>query len=410
MAPLAKQYNELSLHIHDILASALKGEPVSEADAVTLFSATGDDLQALLDTADKVREYRVGNRVSYVVNRNINFTNICYMGCNFCNFSKHRKDEGAELLSMEEVARRAKEAWDRGATEVCIQGGLHPDLPGDHYRNILRAVKGAVPDMHIHGFSPFEIWYGARKARQSYTEFLQDLKDNGLGSMPGTAAEIFDEAIRRRLTQNKLSTEEWVEIVRTAHKVGIPSTSTMMYGHLDGPEHWASHIALLRTIQEETGGFTEFVPLGFIHEDSPLYLENSDVRPGPTEDENLKVHAVARLMLQGSIDNIQVSWVKLGPAMAHKMLSCGVNDLGGVLMNESISRAAGASHGQEITANEMGRLIRAANRTPVQRTTIYKTLKVFEKELPPQRIPLVDRDSFEPLAFMELGARGEQAS
>ncbi len=387
-----------------ILDRALAGEEVNVADATQLFAASGDSLAALLQAADEMRRRRVGARATFVVTRNINFTNVCYMGCTFCNFAKRADDPAAELLPFEEVARRADEAWRRGATEVCIQGGLHPKLAGTHYRDIVRAIKRAVPDIHIHAFSPFEIWYGAHKSRLSPEDFLQDLKESGLGSLPGTAAEILDVAIRRRLTKDKLTTDQWVTIVKAAHKVGLPTTSTMMYGHIDGPRHWAAHIALLRDIQKETSGFTEFVPLGFVHYDSPLFTQNSDVRPGPSEGESLRVHAVARLMLAGWIDNIQVSWVKLGPRLAQRVLQSGANDLGGTLMNESISRAAGARYGQEITPKEMAGIIRGAGRVPAQRNTLYRHLAVYDKTDPPDYAPLVARDR--PADAAQLAAQG----
>lgn len=259
--------------VRSILDGALAGREISEADAVALFETAGDDLNAVLRSADEARRQAVGDAVTFVVNRNINFTNVCYMGCRFCNFAKRQEDPDAELLSMDAVAARASEAWSRGGTEVCIQGGLHPKIDGSHYRNILKAIKREVPDMHIHAFSPFEIWYGARKSRMSYGEFLTDLKDCGLGSVPGTAAEILDTDVRKVLTQDKLSAEAWVEIIRAVHEAGLPSTSTIMYGHVDGPAHWAAHIALIRSIQKDTGGFTEFVPLGFIHDETSLFRD-----------------------------------------------------------------------------------------------------------------------------------------
>lgn len=377
--------------VREILERTLSGHELSETDAIELFGAAGDDLAAILSAADEARRRAKGDRVTFVVNRNINFTNVCYMGCRFCNFAKRMEESDAELLSHAEVARRAREAFERGGTEVCIQGGLHPKISGAHYGEIVRAIKAEVPAIHIHAFSPFEIWYGARKSRQSYEQFLGDLKTAGLGSVPGTAAEILDERVRKVLTQDKLSTDAWVEIIRAVHAVGLPSTATIMYGHVDGPEHWAAHIGLIRSIQKETRGFTEFVPLGFIHYDSPLYHDVPGVRPGPTRDEHLKLHAIARLMLIGWIDNIQASWVKLGPALAQEVLGCGANDLGGTLMNESISRAAGALWGQEVTAREMVGLIRGAGRVPVQRTTLYQTVTTYDASDPDDIAPLVPR-------------------
>lgn len=388
--------------VRAILERALENREVSRADGETLFSAQGADLDALLAAADEMRRRRAGERVTFVAVRNINFTNVCYMACRFCNFGVRKDDGRAELLSLDEVANRAEEAWARGGTEVCIQGGLHPDIAGDHYFKLLRAVKARVPAMHVHAFSPFEIWYGVRKSRMPLDDYLAALKEAGLGSMPGTAAEILDTEIRLQLTRNKLSADEWEEIIRAAHRAGIRSTATIMYGHIDGPTHWASHIDRIRAIQKDTGGFTEFVPLGFVHEQTRLFRDHPGARPGPTADESLRLHAVARLMLAGWIDNIQVSWVKLGPEAARTMLGCGVNDLGGTLMNESISRAAGSRHGQEITPAEMVRIIRSAGRVPVQRNTLYGVVEDFSDHDPPAIAPLVNRAAgASPVAFLD---------
>lgn len=393
----------ISHDIRQILDRALEGREITETEGRRLFEAEGDDLPAIYDVADQLRIKVNGDRVGFVVNRNINFTNICYMGCKFCGFAKRAEDQGAEWLSAEAVVARAQEAWNRGATEVCIQGGLHPDMSGSYYRELIIAIKAALPGMHIHAFSPFEIWYGAAKTRMSYHDFLTDLWECGLGSMPGTAAEILDTEIRQQLTKNKLSAEKWVEIIKAAHQVGIPSTATIMYGHIDGPEHWAAHIALLRDIQRETGGFTELVPLSFVHTESPLYVKaGGTVRPGPTVDEVNKMHAVSRIMLHGFIDNIQVSWTKLGPERARELLSMGVNDLGGTLMNESISRAAGASFGQEITARELTQIVRSAGRTPYRRNTVYDVVEVFDDHDPQDITPLVPRNGAAPLSFLDM--------
>ncbi|KJZ22116.1 5-amino-6-(D-ribitylamino)uracil--L-tyrosine 4-hydroxyphenyl transferase CofH [Tritonibacter mobilis] len=392
-----------SAPIRQILDKALSGGEVSEAEGVSLFKTSGADAEAVYCTANELRRRTNGDHVSFVVNRNINFTNICYMGCRFCGFAKRSDEAGAEWLSPEQVVERAQEAWDRGGTEVCIQGGLHPKMEGTYYRDIVRAIKAALPDMHIHAFSPFEIWYGASKTKMSYHDFLADLKDAGLGSMPGTAAEILDTEVRLQLTKNKLSAEKWVEIIRAAHEVGIPTTATIMYGHIDAPEHWAAHIRLLRDIQKDTGGFTELVPLSFVHTESPLWSENPDkVRPGPTALEVDLMHAVSRIMLHGWIDNIQVSWTKLGAARAQQMLARGVNDLGGTLMNESISRAAGSDHGQEITAKELVQMIRAAGRVPVRRNTIYEVRDIYDDHDPEDLAPLVDRRGRNPLDFLQM--------
>lgn len=377
---LSDQLSGVDVNIRNILTSVLEGAELSESDAVTLFGATGPALDALISTADYIRSQAVGNQASFVITRNINFTNVCYMGCKFCGFAKRKDESTAELLSFDEVADRAEEAWNRGATEVCIQGGLHPDIDGSHYREILKAIKTRIPGMHIHAFSPFEIWFGALKGKVSVAEFIQDLIDHGLGSMPGTAAEILDVEIRQQLTRDKLTTEQWIEIITTAHQLGLPTTATIMYGHIDGPEHWASHIAKIRAIQKQTGGFTEFVPLGFVHYESPLYMNIPNVRPGPTPEENLRMHAVARLMLNGWIDNIQASWVKLGPGYAQQMLRAGANDLGGTLMNESISRAAGGKNEQEIVPEDMVRMISAAGRDPVRRNTLYGVIEHYERD------------------------------
>ncbi|MBB3141639.1 5-amino-6-(D-ribitylamino)uracil--L-tyrosine 4-hydroxyphenyl transferase CofH [Halomonas organivorans] len=372
--------------VRRLLTEVLNGHELGEAEATTLFSAEGAELDALTATADELRRRRVGDDATFVVTRNINYTNVCYMGCRFCNFAKRKDDPEAEFFDLDEITRRAQEAWDRGATEVCIQGGLHPSIPGHFYRDILKAIKGVLPDMHIHAFSPFEIWFGARKSRMSHRDFLRDLIDNGLGSMPGTAAEILDTEIRQQLTRDKLTTEQWVEIITAAHEQGLPTTATIMYGHIDGPEHWAAHLALLRDIQKRTGGFTEFVPLGFIHYKTPLFLEHEGVRPGPTRLEHIRMHAVARLMLDGWIDNIQASWVKLGPDLARQMLAAGVNDLGGTLMNESISRAAGGQHGQEMLPDDMARMIREMGRRPVRRNTLYGHVEAFDAPLAEPRL------------------------
>lgn len=376
--------------IRDILERALGGAAISNEEAFALFRTEGRNLQAVLETADAVRLARVGDLVTFVVVRNINFTNICYAGCRFCGFAHRADHPEAEFLPLDEIADRAVEAAARGGTEVCIQGGLHPEIDGHHYREIITAIKARVPAIHIHAFSPFEIKYGAGKCRMSYREFLTMLKEAGLGTIPGTAAEILDTDVRRVLTKDKLKAGEWVEIIRTAHELGIRTTSTMMYGHIDAPEHWVAHIDVIRSLQKETGGFTEFVPLGFVHYDAPLFL-NGGARPGPTRDENLKVHAIARLMLQGFIDNIQVSWVKLGPRLAQYVLKRGANDFGGTLMNESISRSAGGLYGQEITPMEFCRLIREIGRRPARRNTLYEIQEIYDDHDPPDYQPLVER-------------------
>ena len=405
-AELQTLLDAASSSVSQILNKALFGNEISEDDGTVLFNCRDNekvtDRAAIFSVADILRQRSKGDYVTFVVNRNINFTNICYMGCRFCGFAKRKEDSGSEWLEPSQVVERAQQAWDRGGTEVCIQGGLHPKMEGNYYRELVLAIKAALPDMHIHAFSPFEVWYGAVKSKLSYRDFLCDLKDCGLGSMPGTAAEILDTEVRQKLTKNKLSADCWEEIIRAAHDVGIPSTATIMYGHVDEPKHWAAHIALLREIQKDTGGFTELVPLSFVHTDSPLFLNNpNSVRPGPTDHEVDLMHSVSRIMLNGFIDNIQVSWTKLGAERARNMLSLGVNDLGGTLMNESISRSAGSKHGQEITAAELCEIIRSAGRIPVRRNTIYKTIDIYKDHDPIDVVPLVERKS-DPLNFLKM--------
>ena len=399
----AEIFMGVSKDIRLILENSLSDRRPSSNDIERLFLTTGKEKKAVLQVADWLRERIHADNVSFVINRNINFTNVCYMGCKFCGFAKRLDEAGAEWISVEQVVQRAEEAWNRGASEVCIQGGLHPKLPGTYYRDLLIALKKALPKIHIHAYSPFEIWYGAKKMKLSYSDFLEDLKECGLGSMPGTAAEILDKQIREKLTKNKLSTARWVEIIKTAHSLGIPSTATIMYGHIDAPMHWAIHLDTIRRIQIETGGFTEFVPLSFVHYDSPLFLENPNlVRPGASDNEIDLMHAVSRIALNGLIDNVQVSWTKLGAERARNLLSMGVNDMGGTLMNESISRSAGSKNGQEITEREMVDIIRSASKVPVRRNTLYKTIKTYRtNEAVTTSEPLVSRDGQNPLSFLK---------
>ena len=400
---LISKINESSLGIKEILLKAIKGIEVSENEGVTLFKANNtQDKKAIFETANFLCRSIKGSKVTFVINRNINFTNVCHMGCKFCNFAKHMRDKNSEWLSLEEIVRRSQEAWERGASEVCIQGGLHPKMEGTFYFDIVRSIKSKLPDMHIHAFSPFEIWYGSSLTRMSYRDFLIELKKMGLGSIPGTAAEILDTKIRNKLTKNKLSSEKWIEIIKTAHSVGLKSSATIMYGHVDKVENWSAHISIIRSIQKETGGFTELVPLSFVYQDSPLFLEDKkNVRKGPSEDEVNKMHAVSRIMLLGWIDNIQVSWPKLGAKRAQELLNMGVNDLGGTLMNESISRAAGANNGQEITAKEIVDIIRDVKLIPARRNTLYEIKETFNHHSPIEMAPLVDRDGFDPLFFLK---------
>jgi 7,8-didemethyl-8-hydroxy-5-deazariboflavin synthase CofH subunit len=322
-----------------------------------------------------LRAELVGNLVTYVVNRNINFTNICFVGCKFCAFSRGPRDSDTYFLNLEQVAQKAVEAWQIGATEVCIQGGLPRELPRFHYRDILRAVKKAVPGMHIHAFSPMEIVYGVELTGMPLADYLSMLRDNGLDTLPGTAAEILDDEVRFVLSRNKLSTAQWTEVIRTAHRCGIRTTSTMMYGHVETPEHWVRQMLLLREIQNEAGGFTEFVPLGFVHQNTLLFHQGL-ARSGPTLAEHLKVHALARVMLAGSINNIQVSWVKLNRKLSQLCLHAGANDYGGTLMEENISREAGATAGQYTSPEDFQSLILEIGRIPAERNTTYRRMSI----------------------------------
>jgi len=343
---------------------------LNQVQALALLTADGSDLDAVCRLADDVRRDTVGDDVTYVVNRNINFTNVCYTGCRFCAFAQRRTDADAYSLSLEEVGQRAAEAWDVGATEVCMQGGIDPQLPGSAYLDLARAVKAAAPGLHLHAYSPMEVVNGAARMSLSIEEFLRAAREAGVDSLPGTAAEILDDDVRWVLTKGKLPTAQWVEVVTTAHRLGIPTTSTMMYGHVDTPAHWAAHLLLLRDLQDRSGGFTEFVPLPFVHTSAPLYLAGV-ARPGPTARDNRAVHAVARLLLHGRIDHIQCSWVKLGPEQCGRVLRGGVDDLGGTLMEETISRMAGSSYGSRRSVEELEAMVVAAGRTPRQRTTTY---------------------------------------
>ena len=360
----------ISDEIATVLRRAATHRPISDADALTLFEAQGADLDALCRVADDLRNEAVGPVVTYVRNRNINFTNVCYVGCRFCAFAQREVDAESYTLTLREVADRAADAWATGATEVCIQGGIHPDLPGSFYLSILDAVNSRVPSMHVHAFSPMEILNGATKLGVSFEEFLAEAKAHGLDTIPGTAAEILDDDVRWLLTKGKLPADTWIEIVRTAHRLGIRSSSTMMFGHVDAPPHWVAHIRRIAALQRETGGFTEFVPLPFVHRNAPIYLAGR-ARPGPSLDDSLRVHAVARILLDGVIDNIQVSWVKLGVDACQRILEAGANDFGGTLMEETISRMAGAEWGIEMTAERFDEAILAIGRVPAVRTTTY---------------------------------------
>jgi len=358
------------------LDAALEGEKLGFEEGCTLAHAERKDLTALVVAADELRRRQVGDVITYVVNRNINFTNVCMVGCAFCGFGRGPGASDAYFLSFGEIVEKARQAWDAGATEVCIQGGLPKDFDGYFYRDILRAIREALPEMHIHAFSPMEIAYGVEKTGLPLREHLLMLKDAGLNTIPGTAAEVLDDDVRAALSPNKLKVKQWVEIVRTAHSLGIRSTSTLMYGHVETPEHWVRHMLLLRDIQEDTGGFTEFVPLGFIHEKTRLYRKDGS-RPGFTHRENLAVHALARVLFNGLIPNIQVSWVKMGFDESRACLEAGANDFSGTLMEEHISQSAGATHGEYVSPAEFRAQIRRIGRVPAERTTTYQLRRIF---------------------------------
>src|SRR5664279_2336905 len=349
---------------------SLDGAQLTRDECDLLATATGDDLFGLAVAANEIRHQLVGDVISYVVTRNINFTNVCFVGCKFCAFSVGPRDETAYFLSLDEVARKCREAEAWGATEVCIQGGLPRNLPPFYYRDILRTVKSATPRMHAHAFSPMEMVYGVELTGMPLREYLLMLRENGLDTLPGTAAEILDDSVRHVLSRNKLSSAQWCEVIETAHQCGIRSTSTMMYGHTETHEHWVNQLLLLRQIQSRTGGFTEFVPLGFIHDNTLLFGQGL-ARAGATLDEHLKVHALARVMLAGSINHVQVSWVKLGREVSQLTLLAGADDYGGTLFEESISRLAGATAGQYISTTEFQERILELGRIPAQRNTVY---------------------------------------
>ncbi|HKN33497.1 MAG TPA: 5-amino-6-(D-ribitylamino)uracil--L-tyrosine 4-hydroxyphenyl transferase CofH [Terriglobales bacterium] len=351
------------------------GGVLTREQCLCLANADGDDLLGLLVAADSLRRELVGNIVTYVVNRNINFTNVCFVGCKFCAFSRGPREPDTYFLALDQVAQKAVEAWQLGATEVCIQGGLPHGLPPFYYRDLLRAVKTAVPRMHIHAFSPMEIVYGVELTGLPLDNYLSMLRDNGLDTLPGTAAEILDDDVRFVLSRNKLSAAQWHQVIRTAHRCGIRSTSTLMYGHVETPEHWVNQLLLFREIQQETGGFTEFVPLGFVHFNTLLFQQGLS-RPGPTLAEHLKIHALSRILLAGSINNIQVSWVKLNRDLSQLCLQTGANDYGGTLMEENISREAGATAGQYTSPEEFQRLIFDAGRIPAERNTTYSRIHI----------------------------------
>src|SRR5881409_4302759 len=376
---LSATLDSASRDIRRILAGVLDGHELSVDDGNALTGAAGRDLHALTLVADELRRRQVGDVVTYIVNRNINFTNVCIKHCGFCAFSRDHRQEEGYLLPVDEVVRRAREAWELGATEVCIQAGLPPKLDGRYYIDLTRAIKRALPGIHMHAFSPEEVLYGSVRSGLPIREYLTELRAAGLGTLPGTSAEILDQEIRDTISRGRITVDQWVEVITTAHALGIRTTSTIMYGHIETPEHWVRHMALLRDIQKDTGGFTEFVPLSLIHSEAPMYAKQlvPGVRPGATGAEVVRMHALARVMLGAVIPNVQASWVKEGPKLAQLLLDAGANDLGGTLINESISTSAGAGYGQLVGPGEIVRLIRDAGRAPAQRDTLYRIVKRY---------------------------------
>ena len=368
--------------VSEILNNALSEKEISSKDGLKLYKTKGIDFHLVGLVADELRKRRVGNIVSYVVNRNINFTNVCIKQCGFCAFSRDFREEEGYFLPTEEIVRRAKEAHDLGATEVCIQAGLPPDMEGDLYEKICREIKKEIPNIHIHGFSPEEILYGATRSNVSIEEFLKRMKDAGVNTLPGTSAEILDQKLRDKISPGRITVKQWEEVIKGAHKIGINTTSTMMFGHLETLEERVNHIVKLREIQKETGGFTEFVPLNFVHTEAPMYKHqlHEGIQQGGSGNDVLLTHAIARIMFNNSIDNIQMSWVKEGQKMSQLLLMWGANDFGGTLINESISTSAGSEYGQLLRPKEIRRMVREIGRIPAERNTQYKMLKKFETE------------------------------
>ena len=374
--------SSVSEEVTGILNLALGGKDISSDQAVVLLNATGNDYNATLQVSDELRRRSVGDLVTFVVNRNINFTNVCIKRCGFCAFSRDFREEQGYFLPINEIIRRSKEAWDYGATEVCIQAGLPPKMEGDLYVRLCEAIKEELPDIHIHGFSPEEVLYGSVRSNVSIRQYLKDLKNAGVGSLPGTSAEILDQQMRDEISPGRITVDQWTEVITNAHDLDIPTTSTIMFGHVETNKHIAEHISYIRDIQKSTGGFTEFVPLSFVNSEAPMFLKGlvQNVRTGPTGMDVMKVHAVARIMLNNWIPNIQASWVKEGDRMSQLLLNAGVNDLGGTLINESISTSAGAQHGQLMKPSSFRDMIRDCGRTPAERYTTYEVRKIFDSE------------------------------
>ena len=387
---LALSLDWASAPVRRVLGRALDGGEISVGEADILATATGRDLHALGLGADEMRRRQAGDVVTFVINRNINFTNVCIKHCTFCAFSRDHREEEGYFLPVLEVVNRAREAQEMGATEVCLQAGLPPKLDGRYYIDLCAAIKRELPEMHLHAFSPEEVLYGSIRSGLPIRDYLLELKKAGLGTLPGTSAEILDQDIRDVIARGRITVKQWVEVITTAHALGIRTTSTIMYGHIETPAHWVRHMDLLRRIQKDTGGFTEFVPLSLIHQEAPMYAKRlvPGVRPGATGTEVVRMHALARLVLGPSFRNIQSSWVKEGPKLSQHLLTVGANDLGGTLINESISTSAGAQHGQLVAPAELRRLIRDAGRVPAQRNTVYALLRVYDDPAADDASPL----------------------
>ncbi len=380
--------------VSEALDDALCGKKISVAQGEILFGAKDFDFHMVGMVADYLCRKNTGDTVTYVVNRNVNFTNVCIKQCGFCAFSRDFRQEQGYMLPVEEIVRRAKEAHSMGATEVCIQAGLPPDMKGDLYESICYAIKDEIPGIHIHGFSPEEVLYGALKSEIDVREFLGRLKEAGVGTLPGTSAEILDQKMRDEISPGRITVKQWINVIKTAHKLGIRTTSTMMFGHGETFGHRARHIKLLRDIQDETGGFTEFVPLGFVHEEAPMYLNGKSQSTGASAADVMLTHAVSRIMLNGSINNIQMSWVKEGPRMAQVLLSWGVNDFGGTLINESISTSAGSQYGQLLRPSQIRSLVRQTGKKAAERSTLYKILRTFDGGESHELLDEADSSSF----------------
>ena len=393
MTALEKSLEGAAPAVRAVLDRCLEGGELSVEEGAPLCDAQGADLAALTAAADHLRREQVGDDVTYVVNRNINFTNVCVKSCHFCAFSRKHRSEQAYFLDEAEIVRRAEQAAEWGATEVCLQAGLAPGLDGRAYIDLCRAVKRALPDMHVHAFSPEEVKYGAARSGVGVRDYLAELKHAGLGSLPGTSAEVLDDVVRDRIAPGRITTREWVDVVRTAHELGIPTTSTLMFGHVETGAQRLRHLDLLRRLQRETRGITELVPLSFVHEEAPMFVDRlvPGLRSGPTDDDVTRLFSISRLMLGADIPNIQVSWVKQGLERAQQLLDCGANDLGGTLMNESISTTAGARHGQLMRPSTLREAIRRAGRNPVERTTLYGTVRRFAQEPSPDEADPLDR-------------------